>query len=80
MAEMNSSDARFRDGWYALYQRHLVSLLERIRPEADTGYLADALLAPFAANLFRYQRHTRGMDLDRVKAGLDDLVTGLGGP
>jgi AcrR family transcriptional regulator len=77
-AEMDSPNARFREGSYALYQRHLAALLARIRPEADADYLADALLAPFAANLFRYQRHTRGMDLDRVKAGLDDLLAGLG--
>ncbi|MFF5262877.1 TetR/AcrR family transcriptional regulator [Actinomadura viridis] len=77
-AEMDSPDARFRDGWYTLYQRHLTGLVTQIRPAADAAYLADALLAPFAANLFRYQRHARGMDLDRIKAGLDDLLEGLG--
>ncbi|MFB4313954.1 TetR/AcrR family transcriptional regulator [Actinomadura sp. 21ATH] len=75
MAEMDSPDARFREGSYALYQRHLAALLERIRPGADTAYLADALLAPFAANLFRYQRRT--MSLDRIKSGLDHLIDGL---
>ncbi|MEU5991198.1 helix-turn-helix domain-containing protein [Spirillospora sp. NPDC047418] len=77
MAESGPPDARFRDGSYALYHRHLAMLLGRIRPGADAAYLADALLAPLAANLFLYQRRTRGMPLGRVKAGLDALIAGL---
>ena len=77
MAESDPPEARFREGSYHLYHRHLVMLLGRIRPDADTAYLADALLAPLAANLFLHQRRTRGMSLDRIKAGLDTLVEGL---
>ncbi|MEO3830216.1 helix-turn-helix domain-containing protein [Actinomadura sp. B10D3] len=77
MAESDPPDARFRDGSYALYHMHLAMLIGRIRPTADAAYLADALLAPLAANLFLYQRRTRGMPLDRVKAGLDALAAGL---
>jgi AcrR family transcriptional regulator len=77
MAESGPPDARFRDGSYALYHMHLAMLVERIRPGADAAYLADALLAPLAANLFLYQRRTRGMPVDRVKAGLDALAGGL---
>ncbi|KAB2341507.1 TetR/AcrR family transcriptional regulator [Actinomadura rudentiformis] len=76
-AEMNSSYARFNDGSYGLYQMHLRMLVGQIRPDADAEYLADALLAPLAANLFRYQRHRRGLSLARIKEGLNDLVTGL---
>ncbi|GAA2437330.1 TetR/AcrR family transcriptional regulator [Actinomadura vinacea] len=76
-AEMDSADARFRDGWYALYQSHLATLITQIRPGADGIYLADALLAPLAANLFRYQRHTQGMSLERIKTGLDALLDGI---
>ncbi|SNT33637.1 transcriptional regulator, TetR family [Actinomadura meyerae] len=79
MAEADPPDARFRDGSYALYHMHLGMLLGRIRPGADTAYLADALLAPLAAALFLHQRRTRGMPLDRVKAGLDALAAGLTG-
>ncbi|GAA4084988.1 TetR/AcrR family transcriptional regulator [Actinomadura miaoliensis] len=77
MAESDSPDARFNDGSYELYRMHLETLIARIRPSADAAYVADALLAPLAANLFRHQRRTRGMSLERVKAGLDDLVAGL---
>ncbi|MEU5884397.1 TetR/AcrR family transcriptional regulator [Spirillospora sp. NPDC047279] len=76
-AETDSAYARFNDGSYALYQMHLAMLVARLDPRADSAYLADALLAPLAANLFRYQRHTRGMSLSRVKQGLDALAAGL---
>ncbi|GAA2078321.1 TetR/AcrR family transcriptional regulator [Actinomadura alba] len=77
MAEMDSPDARFADGAYAVYHTHLATLISQARPGTDAHYLADALLAPLAANLFRYQRRARGMDVDRIKTGLDDLITGL---
>ncbi|MFI6516959.1 TetR/AcrR family transcriptional regulator [Spirillospora sp. NPDC050679] len=76
-AEMDSADARFRDGAYGLYRAHLAMLLAALRPGADAEYLADALLAPLAANLFLHQRRTRGMGLDRVKSGLDALLAGI---
>ncbi|TYB42507.1 TetR/AcrR family transcriptional regulator [Actinomadura chibensis] len=76
-AESGPSDARFRDGSYGLYHRHLALLIGEVRPDADAAYLADALLAPFAANLFLHQRRTRGMPLDRIKDGLDALASGL---
>lgn len=77
MAESGPPEARFRDGSYHLYHRHLSMLLERIRPDADAAYLADALLAPLAANLFLHQRRTRGMTLARIKTGLDTLAEAL---
>lgn len=77
VAEMDSADARFTEGSYELYQQHLALLIGRIRPEADVRWLADALLAPLAANLYGYQRRTGGMSVARVKAGYDDLLAGL---
>ncbi|GAA2166379.1 TetR/AcrR family transcriptional regulator [Actinomadura napierensis] len=77
MAESDPPDARFRDGSYGLYHRHLTMLLHEIRADADAAYLADALLAPLAANLFLHQRRMRGMPLDRIKAGLDTLAASL---
>jgi AcrR family transcriptional regulator len=78
MAESGPPDARFRDGSYELYHRHLAMLLGAVRPGADAAYLADALLAPLAAHLFVHQRRTRRMPVERIKAGLDDLLAGLG--
>ncbi|MFD0899123.1 TetR/AcrR family transcriptional regulator [Actinomadura sediminis] len=76
-AESDTPFARFRDHYYDLYRLHLGTLIERVSPAADADYLADALLAPLAANLFRHQRHARGMDVPRIKAGLDDLLDGV---
>lgn len=76
MAEADSPAARF-EASYDLYHRHLAMLIGRLRPEADAAYLADALLAPFAANLFVHQRRARGMTLQRIRAGLDELTAGL---
>jgi AcrR family transcriptional regulator len=68
---------RYGEGAYALHHTHLVTLIAQARPDCDALYLADALLAAVAAGLFTYQRHNRGMDVGRIKNGLDDLLTGL---
>ena len=49
-------------------------LVREARPEADAEYLAEALLAPLAADLYAYQRRERGMSPERVKSGLDELL------
>ncbi|HEY8450897.1 MAG TPA: hypothetical protein VIL54_01445, partial [Natronosporangium sp.] len=53
---------------------HLVALLA---PDADVHYLADALLAPLAPRLLNYQLRVRGFTVERIKAGLDQLVDRL---
>jgi AcrR family transcriptional regulator len=80
LAETTTPDARY-GGAYGAYHEHLALLLGQARPDADAHYLADALLAPLAATLFDHQRRARGMGLDRLKAGLGQLLDGLpGGP
>lgn len=72
-----STPRRYRTGPYAVHHQHLSDLITQAQPEADAGYLADALLAPLAAGLYTQQRHHDHMSRDRIKAGLDDLVDGL---
>lgn len=48
-----------------------------LSPDLDIDYLADAILAPLKADLFRFQREVRGFDLARISAGLRTLVRGL---
>lgn len=48
-----------------------------LSPDLDVDYLADALLAPLKADIFRFQREVRGFSLERISAGLGALVNGL---
>lgn len=68
---------RYRSGPYAVHHQHLATLIAEARPAADATYLADALLAPLAAGLFTHQRNHDGMSTDRIKTGLNDLLTGF---
>jgi AcrR family transcriptional regulator len=43
----------------------------------DVPYLADALLAPLRADLFRFQREIREFSLTRISSGLSDIVRAL---
>lgn len=45
--------------------------------DLDVEYLADALLAPLKADIFRYQRRVREFSLDRISAGLRTIVASL---
>lgn len=45
--------------------------------DLDVDYLADAILAPLKADLFRFQREVRGFSLDRISTGIRTLVRGL---
>jgi AcrR family transcriptional regulator len=46
--------------------------------DLDTPYLAEALLAPLAADTFRLQRQVMGFSVQRISAGLTSLLRGMG--
>ena len=46
--------------------------------EVDIDYVSDALLAPLKADIFHFQRTVRGFSLERISAGLRQIVNGLG--
>lgn len=84
VASEAGDDARFSTGLYTFYRLHTTLLLRRhlidrgvasgqTRDAVDVDYLADALLAPLDAELYRHQRAI-GMTSERIKAGLHTLV------
>jgi AcrR family transcriptional regulator len=68
------SGGRFNAHVYVFYRTHLLALIREAAPEADADYLADVLLAPLGAHFHLYMRRARGLPLDRVEAGYEDLV------
>ncbi|MFR9728164.1 TetR/AcrR family transcriptional regulator [Saccharopolyspora sp. MS10] len=79
VAETSGPHARYASGAYLTHRAHLVELLRQVRPHGDPQVLADALLAPLSAVAVSYQREVAGLSLDRISAGLDELVTALAG-
>lgn len=75
LGETSSPTGRYGTGPYQVRHIHLVTLLGQLKPEADVHYLADALLAPLAPSLLTYQRRVRGFTVQRIKAGLDELLS-----
>jgi AcrR family transcriptional regulator len=75
-AESGSIGARFRGSVYASHRTHLELLVAEARPDADAGYLADALLAALDSELVLFMRTDRGRSLDEIKAGFEELARG----
>ncbi|HEY9292517.1 MAG TPA: TetR/AcrR family transcriptional regulator [Microlunatus sp.] len=65
-------------GAYAAHHQHLAILIRQVRPSLDASYLAGALLANLDARRYLSQRNDLGYSVEQIKAGLDQLVTGLG--
>ena len=76
-AETGGRFVRFNAGVYSLYRAHVAMLLREADPECDTDYLAEALLAPLAADIFLYMRRVRNMPLERIAEGYEQLVRRL---
>ena len=74
MAETASPGARYRSGAYRFHHAHVSALIQAVHPDADAEYLAGALLAPLAADLYVHQRREREMTTERIKMGLDELL------
>ena len=70
---------RFALGPYAAWHLHTTVLLRELAPEADAGWLADALLAPLSARTYRHHRRERGMSPEEIKDRLTALARALYG-
>jgi AcrR family transcriptional regulator len=76
-AESGGRGARFNAAVYAFQRAHVAALVREADPSADTDYLADVLLAPCGADFFLYQRRVRGLPLERIADGHEELVRRL---
>jgi AcrR family transcriptional regulator len=61
---------RARGPVYAGWRLHTAVLLREAAPGADADWLADALLAPLAADLYRHQRQALGYSPERIRDGV----------
>lgn len=73
-SETGRPGARYRLGAYGAWRLHVRVLAGQADPSVDAEWLADALLAPLAADLYRHQRHELGMSAARIAAGLEKLA------
>ena len=77
VSENSVPGARYRTGSYLAWRLHVVVLLEQLAPAADREYLADAMLAPLAADLYLHQREAAGRSAQESKAQLLALAERL---
>lgn len=68
VAESGTGGVWYRSNVYASYRLHVEVLLREARPDADCVTLADMVLAPLAADLYRHLRGDRGLDPKQIKA------------
>lgn len=78
-AESASSVTHHQSSDHEARLMHVLVLVRQVCPDADAEYLAQALLAPLASELYAHQRSERGMSPDRIKAGLDQVLRCLEG-
>jgi AcrR family transcriptional regulator len=65
------------DAVYRFYRTHVELLVREADPEADSEFIADALLAMLTARAFLYMRIARELPLERIVEGWTDLVRRL---
>jgi AcrR family transcriptional regulator len=72
-AEFGSPGLRLVSPVYAVYRTHVTLLLQQGGVGASADYLADVLLAPLSASTFRYHRDVRGLSMEQLEDGYQDL-------
>jgi AcrR family transcriptional regulator len=78
-AETGKAGARYATGAYAAWHQHVAVLLRELGVDGDPEVLADAVLAPLAAELYTHLRRGRGLDAEQVRDAVHGLVRGLAG-
>jgi AcrR family transcriptional regulator len=73
-SEASRAGARYDAGAYAAWHQHASMLIAEARPGDDAPVLAHLLLAPLAAEHFTHLTEHDGVDLERLRAALRDMV------
>jgi AcrR family transcriptional regulator len=73
-SEASRAGARYQAGAYAAWHQHAAMLIAEARPGDDAPVLAHLLLSPLAAEHFAHLTEDEGIDLQRIRAALRDLV------
>jgi AcrR family transcriptional regulator len=76
-AEFGAPGFRLASPVYAFYRTHVTLLLREAGLDDRAEYLADVVLAPLAASMFRYQRKARGLELGQLADSYRELVCRL---
>jgi AcrR family transcriptional regulator len=74
VADSGRPGGRYLTGAYASWHQHTTLLLSDLRPGSDAAVLAHLILAPLAADLVRHLTVEVGVDVERVRAGLRELL------
>jgi AcrR family transcriptional regulator len=79
-SETAAPGARYRGGPHAAWRTHVAVLLRESRPDADADLLAEAVLAPLAADLYRHLRRDREVSADRIRTVVAELADRVARP
>ncbi len=77
LSETSSRGARYRSGLYAFYRLHVQLLLEEMDPGIDAEVMADIVLAPLDAELFKHLHTDRSVAVSRMRDSLQTLTRSL---
>jgi AcrR family transcriptional regulator len=73
-ADSGRPGGRYLSGAYAAWHRHATLLLSELRPRSDAAVLAHLVLAPLAADLVHHVIAEEGVEMQRVWAGMRELL------
>jgi AcrR family transcriptional regulator len=76
-SEAAASGERYRIGAVRAWRQHLTILLDELGTDLDSGWLADLLLAPLSAALYRHQRRELGLSAEQIARNLTDAARRL---
>ncbi len=69
--------APHNDAVYRFYRTHVALLVREADPEADSEFIADAVLAMLTARVFLYMRIVRELPLEDIVEGWTDILRRL---